>query len=298
MAIPLGLGAGAVDAGLNGYVAEHYKARHMSWLHCFWGIGALTGPLIMSQLIAGDQSWRSGYLIVAIIQLVLAVVLFFSLPLWSQTSSPPKDEFSNPQAGKRGPRGIFFPLKIHGVKYALITFLFYCGIETTVGLWGSSYLVRDRGLDAAAAAVWVSSYYGSITLGRLIAGFITFKINNKVLIRIGQGLILTGVVLMFLPFSAGYALFSFILIGLGAAPIFPSLLHETPARFGQEDAQHVMGFQMAAAYIGSTFLPPIFGFIASNTNLALFPVFLLAFTAFMLASSERLNAILTQNAAG
>ncbi len=296
LAIPLGLGAGAVDSGLNAYVAEHYKARHMSWLHCFWGIGALTGPLIMSQLIARDQSWRSGYLIVAIIQLVLATVLFFSLPLWSQTSSPPQEGPPNSQAGNRTPRGIFFPLQIRSVKYALTAFLFYCGIETTVGLWGSSYLVRDRGLDAAAAAVWVSSYYGSITFGRLIAGFITLKINNKTLIRIGQGLILTGVVLMLLPFSASYALVSFILIGFGAAPIFPSMLHETPARFGKVDAQHVMGFQMAAAYIGSTFLPPIFGFIASNTNLALFPVFLLAFAAFMLASSERLNAILTQNA--
>lgn len=297
MAVPLGLGAGAVDSGLNAYVAEHYQARHMSWLHSFWGIGALTGPLIMSQMIASDQSWRSGYLLVSIIQFVLVVVLFFSLLLWSKPPSPVHDVIPHPQARLVRTTGIFFPLQIPGVKFVLVAFLFYCGIEATVGLWGSSYLVRVRGLDAAAAAVWVSTYYGSITAGRLIAGFITMRVSNKVLIRMGQLIILVGVILLFLPLPAISALVSFILIGLGCAPIFPSMLHETPVRFGNEGSQHVMGFQMASAYIGTTFLPPIFGFIASNSSLALLPLFVLVYLSAMLASSEWLNTILIKNAA-
>ncbi|MCU0487609.1 MAG: MFS transporter [Anaerolineales bacterium] len=292
LAVPLGLGAGAVDSGLNGYVAEHYKARHMSWLHCFWGIGALSGPLIMAQLIANDLSWRSGYLIVSIIQFGLVAVLFFSLPLWSKASPAAGDAPAHPGAEAPVTRGVFFPLKIHGVKTVLLAFLFYCGIETTVGLWGSSYLVRARGLDAATAAAWVSTYYGSITVGRLIAGFITMKIHNTILIRIGQVLILAGGILLFLPLPAIFALVGFTCIGLGCAPIFPGMLHETPVRFGKADAQLVMGFQMAAAYIGSTFLPPVFGFIASNTSLALLPVFVLVYCAIMLGSSERLNTML------
>lgn len=294
MAVPLGLGAGAVDSGLNGYVAEHYKARHMSWLHCFWGIGALSGPLILSQLIARDQSWRSGYLIVSIIQFGLVAVLFFSLPLWSKASPGTGETPPHLDANKTVTRGVFFPLKIHGVKTVLLAFLFYCGIETTVGLWGSSYLVRARGLDPANAAAWVSIYYGSITVGRLIAGFITLKINNTMLIRIGQGLILAGGILLFLPLPVISALLGFIFIGLGCAPIFPSMLHETPVRFGKADAQLVMGFQMAAAYIGSTFLPPVFGFVASNTSLALLPVFVLVYVVVMLGSSEQLNALLAK----
>lgn len=298
LAVPLGLGAGAVDAGLNGYVAEHYKAHHMSWLHCFWGIGALSGPMIMSQLIVANYSWRTGYLIVSLIQLVLVSVLFFSLPLWPKPSSGAQAATGKNQAGKAALRGLFFPLQIPGVKYALVAFLFYCGIEWTMGLWGSSYLVQARGLDAATAAAWVSAYYGSITVGRLITGFITMRIHNKTLIRVGQMFILSGALLLFLPLPAVFALLGFMLIGLGCAPIFPGMLHETPARFGRRDAQLVMGFQMAAAYIGSTFLPPVFGFVASRAGLALLPAFVLAYIVAMLAGSERINRMLAQRIKG
>ncbi len=295
LAIPLGLGAGAVDAGLNGYVAEHYQAHHMSWLHCFWGIGAMTGPIIMSRLIAGDHSWRNGYLTVSLIQFALAAVLFFSLPVWAKVAQG-HEPAARPAAAKSAQRGVFFPLQIPGVKMALVTFLFYCGIEWTMGLWGSSYLVRARGLDAATAAAWVSGYYASITAGRLITGFITMRVSNKTLIRAGQVAILGGAILLFLPLPPVAALFGFILIGLGCAPIFPGMLHETPARFGKQDAQLVMGFQMSAAYIGSTFLPPVFGFIATNTSLALLPAFVLAYIVVMLASSERINSLLARTA--
>jgi fucose permease len=292
LAVPLGLGAGAVDSGLNEYVAEHYQARHMSWLHCFWGIGAMTGPLIMAQLIAHNHSWRSGYQIIAILQFILVGVLFFSLPLWKKVGSAAGSEATSGVPALKKTHGLFFPLQIRGVKIALVTFLFYCGVEATMGLWGSSYLVQVRGLDPATAAVWVSAFYGSITLGRLIAGFVTLKVSNKVLIRTGQGIIVGGVVLLLLPLSAIFALIGFGLIGLGCAPIYPSMLHETPVRFGKENAQLVMGFQMAVAYIGSTFLPPLFGFIASATSLSLLPLFLLVYVGLQLLSSERVNALL------
>jgi fucose permease len=292
LAVPLGLGAGAVDSGLNEYVAEHYQARHMSWLHCFWGIGAMTGPLIMAQLIAHDHSWRSGYQIIAILQFALVGVLFFSLPLWKRVGSVVGDEAKSEAPAAEKAHGLLFPLQIRGVKVALVAFLFYCGVEATMGLWGGSYLVRARGLEPATAAVWVSAFYGSITLGRLIAGFVTLKVSNRALIRIGQGIIVAGVVVLFLPLPASFALIGFLLIGLGCAPIFPSMLHETPVRFGKENAQMVMGFQMAVAYIGSTFLPPLFGFIANATSLALLPLFLLVYAALLLLSSERVNALL------
>ena len=292
LAVPLGLGAGAVDSGLNEYVAEHYQARHMSWLHCFWGIGAMTGPLIMAQLIAHDHSWRSGYQIIAILQFALVGVLFFSLPLWKKVGSAVGDEAKSEAPAAEKTHGLLFPLQIRGVKIALVAFLFYCGVEATMGLWGGSYLVRACGLEPATAAVWVSAFYGSITLGRLIAGFVTLKVSNRALIRIGQGIIVGGVVVLFLPLPAIFALIGFLLIGLGCAPIFPSMLHETPVRFGKENAQMVMGFQMAVAYIGSTFLPPLFGFIANATSLALLPLFLLVYAALLLFSSERVNALL------
>ena len=261
----------------------------------------MSGPLILSQIIASDKSWRNGYLLIAIIQFVLVAVLFFSLPLWKKVSTPTGTEQEvEPAAGsqpeKPVSRGLFYPLQIPGVRFVLVTFLFYCGIESTMGLWGSSYLVRARGLDAATAAAWVSSFYGSITLGRFLAGFITMKISNKQLIRIGQVVILGGVILLFLPLPNIFSLVGFILVGLGCAPIFPGMLHETPVRFGREDAQLVMGFQMAVAYVGATFLPPIFGFIATSTSLGLLPFFVLVYVAAMLFSSERLNVMLAQNA--
>jgi fucose permease len=185
-------------------------------------------------------------------------------------------------------------MQTRGVKMVLVAFLFYCGVELTLGLWGSSYLVRARGVDAATAAAWVSSFYGSITIGRLATGFITMKVTNKKLIRAGQMIILSGAILLFLPLPSFFALVGFILIGLGCAPIFPGMLHETPVRFGKENAQHVMGFQMAAAYIGSTFLPPIFGFIATQTTLALLPVFVLVYATSMMVSSEQVNAMLSR----
>lgn len=299
--VPLGLGAGAIDTGLNNYVASHYKAHHMSWLHCFWGVGATMSPVIMAAMISGESSWRNGYLVIAGIQFALVVILFFSLPLWNRlaathSSSPEKNlEDSREDVSGKGTEQIK-PLRIKGVNLALLSFLFYCGVESTLGLWGSSFLVNVKELPADVAARWVSLYYGGITVGRFVTGFITFRVSNHALIRTGQITALAGAILLFLPLPAVFSLAGFILIGLGLAPIFPCMLHETPRRFGKEHSQSIMGYQMAVAYTGSTFLPPLFGVLAAQSTTGILPYCLVIFGAIMLFSTERLNNIMKKKA--
>jgi fucose permease len=295
LAIPLGLGAGAVDAGLNAYIANHYKSYHMSWLHCFWGVGAMTGPIIMSQFIKGESSWRKGYLIVAAIQFVLVIILIFALPLWDKSRQTGNSDQGNnekeldikeakPEDAKNRS-----PIRIKGVKPVLLIFLLYCATESTLGLWGSSFLVNTKELSVSLAAQWVAMYYGGITLGRFLSGFLTLKLNNRTLIRLGQIILLIGALLFILPFSDYLSLAGFVLAGLGCAPIYPCMLHETPVRFGKENSQSLMGIQMAIAYTGSTFLPPVFGFIASSTTMAIFPMVIIAYALIMLICSEKIN---------
>ncbi|WHY69378.1 MFS transporter [Neobacillus sp. SuZ13] len=299
-AIPLGLGAGAVDSGLNNYVASHYKAHHMSWLHCFWGVGATLGPVIMSQFISGQHSWRNGYLTIAGLQFALVIILFFTLPLWKKVGGSSNvnatNELENIDVVLSGENvENQKPLQIRGVKLSLISFLFYCGAEATMGLWGSSFLVNVKGLSVEAAAKWVSLYYAGITIGRFITGFITLKIGNRTLIRMGQVIALVGAALLFLPLPTTFSLIGFIMVGLGLAPIFPCMLHETPTRFGQAQSQTIMGYQMAVAYIGSTFLPPLLGFVAAHSTIGIFPFVIAGFIAIMLLGSEKLNTILNRN---
>jgi fucose permease len=287
-AIPLGLGAGAVDAGINNYVATHYQAHHMSWLHCFWGVGATMGPVIMAHFITEQQSWRSGYLAIAGLQFALVVILFFTLPLWNKIAgdTPKEPVATRPEHDQQK------PLQISGVKLALMAFLFYCGAEAAVGLWGSSFLIKVKDLTVDTAAKYVSLYYAGITIGRFITGFITLRMSSLKLIRIGQIIALSGAVLLFLPLPATFMLVGFILVGLGLAPIFPCMLQETPIRFGEKHSQTIMGYQMAVAYTGSTFLPPLLGFIAARTTIGIFPFVIAGFIAIMLLGSERLNSLL------
>jgi fucose permease len=295
-AIPLGLGAGAVDTGINNYVASHYKAHHMSWLHCFWGVGATLGPVIMAQYISGQHSWRSGYLAIAGLQFVLVVILFFILPLWKKVAENNNSNQNNEQENANSAvTEKQKPLQIRGVKYALLSFLFYCGAEATMGLWGSSFLVNVKDLSVEVAAKWVSLYYAGITIGRFITGFITLKIDNRTLIRMGQIIALVGAALLFLPLPSAFSLVGFIMVGLGLAPIFPCMLHETPTRFGQEHSQTIMGYQMAIAYTGSTFLPPLLGFVAAHSTIGIFPFVIASFIAIMFLGSERLNSIFNKN---
>jgi Major Facilitator Superfamily. len=295
-AIPLGLGAGAVDAGLNNYVAAHYKAHHMSWLHCFWGVGATLGPVIMAQFIT-NNAWRYGYLTVAAIQCALVVILFLTLPLWDRVARIHKaasQETEHEDLVSELPEkaAAVHPLKIKGVKLALVSFLLYCGIEAAVGLWGSSFLVNMKNVSASTAAQWVSLYYAGITAGRFITGFITFKVSNRNLIRCGQLIALIGALLLFLPLPDGFTLAGFIIVGFGLAPIYPCMLHETPVRFGKKQSQTIMGYQMAVAYTGSTLMPPLLGLLASSLSIGIFPFYIVLCAAAMFLFSERLNAFL------
>lgn len=299
LAIPLGLGAGAVDSGLNNYVALHYKAHHMSWLHCFWGVGATLGPMIMSWHISRGDSWRSGFFTVSMIQFVLVILLFVTLPLWdkiktinSTSAENEAEQGAEAISNNSFEEKVTHPIHIKGVKAAMISFLFYCAVEATVGLWGSSFLVNTKGMDAAEAARWVSMYYGGITLGRLITGFVTMKVSNKMLIRTGQMITLAGAVLLLLPLPTVFTVVSFLLIGLGCAPVFPCMIHETPARFGKEHSQTIIGYQMASAYVGITFLPPLLGWLAAQTTISILQVFALVYIILMLISSERINSLM------
>jgi len=266
-AIPLGLGAGSVDAALNNYVALHYKARHMSWLHCFWGIGASIGPIIMSSFLLRQNPWNSGYRAIGIIQFCLVVILFISLPLWK--SNKPSEITAQTSSFK------FSKLfGITGVKEALTAFFCYCTIETIAGLWGASYLVMEKGISPETAARWISLYYIGITSGRFISGFVTMKLSNRQMVRLGHIIIGCGIIVLVLPFGNATLLPGLFMIGLGCAPIYPSMLHETPKNFGEDYSQAIMGIQMGSAYIGTTIMPPIFGRIATSLSFNIFPVFL------------------------
>ena len=285
MAIPLGLGAGSVDAALNNFVALHYEAKHMSWLHCFWGVGATSGPIIMSLFLAKNNDWQKGFFTISLIQFALVFLLFITLPLWKKLE---KDDGEVSNDYKENTEKIS-PLKIPGVKLALVSFVCYCATESTAGLWGSSYLVNYKGFSADDAARGISLFYGGITLGRLLTGFLTMKFNNRILIRSGQIICIIGAIFLLAPLPTYFSLIGLILVGLGCAPIYPCMLHETPTRFGTSASQSIMGIQMAFAYIGSTFMPPILGFIASKTSIAIFPYFLLFYMLIMLIGSEKIN---------
>lgn len=285
IALPYGLGAGAVDAALNNYVALHYKARHMSWLHCFWGIGATTGPYIMGACLTGGLAWFGGYRIIAILQMVLTAILFLSLPLWN------KKEQAEEREEDKESRGMFRLLKLPGVKEVLISFFCYCAVEQTTGLWGASYMVMERGMSAERAAAWASLFYLGITVGRFACGFIAMKLNDKTMIRLGQGIILTGILLLILPFGNLIMCIGLIMIGLGCAPIYPSLIHETPSNFGAGLSQALIGMQMAFAYVGTTLMPPLFGALSDIVGIRLYPFYLLVIAVLMIWMVEKLNRV-------
>lgn len=291
-AVPYGLGAGSVDASLNNYVALHYASRHMSWLHCMWGVGASLGPYIMGYALTGGQGWNMGYRYIAILQIVLTAVLLFSLPLWKKQTAG-EAEMSGEESAKPLSLGQIF--KIPGAKEIMVTFFCYCALEQTAGLWASSYLVLQRGLAAETAAGFASLFYIGITAGRAIGGFLTLKLNDTQMIRLGQGLILCGIVFLLLPFGEITALTRLVITGLGCAPIYPSVIHSTPAHFGADKSQAVIGVQMASAYVGTCLMPPVFGFLANHIGAFLYPVFLLAILVLMAVMHERMLSVVGEN---
>ena len=288
-AIPYGLGAGSVDAALNNYVALHYESRHMSWLHCMWGVGAAAGPYIMSYALTGGMGWNTGYRIIGLMQLVLTAILFLSLPLWKGRPQEAADPAAEGTGAPRKPMGLAEVLRIPGAKEVLICFFCYCAIEQTAGLWASTYLTLQRQLSAETAAGYASMFYIGITAGRAVSGFLTMRMNDVQMIRLGQSLILLGILVLLIPGSATLALIGLILIGLGCAPVYPCIIHSTPAHFGADRSQAVIGVQMAFAYLGTLAMPPLFGLLANAFGAFLLPPYLLALLILMVVMHERLN---------
>ncbi|MBQ7943807.1 MAG: MFS transporter [Lachnospiraceae bacterium] len=285
--IPYGLGAGAIDAALNNYVALHYNSRHMSWLHCFWGVGTSISPYIMGYALNSGMGWHTGYGIISVIQIALTVVLFFSLPLWQKREAASADGEASTK-----PLRLVDAVKIKGVIPVLLTFFSYCALESTAGLWISSYLVENRAMAAQTAATFGSLYFLGITVGRFFSGFVTDRLGDKTMIRLGAVIMLIGIAALLLPTKASLpALIGIVIVGLGAAPVYPCVIHSTPYHFGKENSQAIIGIQMATAYIGSTFMPPLFGLLAEHIAIALYPFYLLFFLILMIVFSEKLNKV-------
>lgn len=299
-AIPYGLGAGAVDAALNNYVALNYPAKHLSWLHCMWGVGASISPYIMSFALTGGLGWGSGFRIVFYIQISLSAILFFTLPVWKKCAKKSSnfenniDRISKNGAIEQTEQKKVSTASVFGIKgiyLVFIAFFAYCAMEQTAGLWATSYLVNYKGIEATVAAKFASFFYIGITLGRGISGFFAEKLGDKRLIRFGTIIILIGILLVAIPTSASWpSLVGLIVIGLGCAPVYPAIIHSTPDNFGKENSQAVIGVQMAFAYIGITAMPPLFGLIAEKINIGLYSAYLLVFALLMLVMCEVLNA--------
>ena len=274
-AIPYGLGAGSVDAALNNYVALHFASRHMSWLHCMWGVGASVGPYIMSAAITRSGSWNMGYRAISIIQIVLSAIIFLSLPLWKKVGE--SDSEGDETDAK--PLPLKDVVRIPGAKQIMLAFFCYCALEQTVGLWASSYLVLHKGVAEATATAFASLFYIGITVGRAVNGFMTLKFSDTQLIHLGQVLSAIGCVMMLVPGPALPALIGFIVIGIGCAPIYPSIIHSTPDHFGRDKSQAMVGIQMASAYIGTSVMPPLFGLLTRFIGVAFLPFYLLLILA-------------------
>ena len=274
MAVPLGLGAGAVDAGLNNYVALHCEAKHMSWLHCFWGIGTIIGPMILSAVLRVGGSWATGYRAVGLIQCAVSALLFATLGMWKR---------SNIQQEEYGAKAlsVWEVLSLPGAKAGMVTFLCYCAVESTLGLWGATYISQVRGVDEATAASFGAMFYIGITVGRAISGFMAMKLLPKQMVRVGQALLALGCIFMMIPAGSTLSGIGLVVCGLGCAPIYPNIIQDTPVNYGTENSQAAIGVQMAFAYVGSTFLPSIFGALASVGGYGLLPYFAIGICVLM-----------------
>lgn len=274
MAVPLGLGAGAVDAGLNNYVALHCEAKHMSWLHCFWGIGTIIGPMILSAVLRAGGSWATGYRAVGLIQCAVSALLFATLGMWKH---------GNIQQEEHGAKAlsVWEVLSLPGAKAGMVTFLCYCAVESTLGLWGATYISQVRGVDEATAASFGAMFYIGITVGRAISGFMAMKLLPKQMVRVGQALLALGCIFMMIPAGSTLSGIGLVVCGLGCAPIYPNIIQDTPVNYGTENSQAAIGVQMAFAYVGSTFLPSIFGALAGVGGYGLLPYFAIGICVLM-----------------
>ncbi|MBQ7767762.1 MAG: MFS transporter [Oscillospiraceae bacterium] len=273
-AVPYGLGAGCVDASLNNYAANHYASRHMSWLHCMWGVGAAIGPYVMGAVLTAGQSWNNGYLYIAIFQVALTAVMLLSIPKWKSVTGEKNEEHSHLTF-----RQVF---ALPGVREVVLIFLCYGAIEAIAGHWASSYLVLHLGIDEERAASLAAMFYLGITAGRAVSGFVTLKLNDKQMAYMGMSLVLCGLLMMVLFRIEILCIIGFMVMGVGCAPIFPCLIHATPAQYGMSRSQAVIGVEMASFYAGTCFLPPAFGIFADWAGIGSMPLVLLGFSLWML----------------
>ena len=298
-AIPYGLGAGSVDAALNHYVALHYSSRHMSWLHCMWGLGASVGPYIMGFVLQRGEPWNRGYLIVSIIQFILAIILFCSLSLWKKNpeelkenaASTAKQEAPKQEAPKQRALSLKEVFAIPGAKESLASFYGYCALEQTVGLWAGSFMVLALGMEEKLAASYVALFYFGITFGRFLSGFFTMKWKDEQMVLGGSAIVFFGIFLLFTPWSKALVLPALILIGLGCAPVYPSVIHSTPYNFGVEHSSALIGAQMAAAYVGTLIMPPLFGVLGRSFSMKLFPYYSMFLLLFMVFTYRRMRQV-------
>ena len=279
--VPYGLGGGSIDAALNNYVALHYNSKHMSWLHCFWGVGTIISPFVMSYTLT-DSGWQAGYRIIALVQLGIAIILLVTLPLWkvNQTTAEASAEEKS--------LGIIDALKIKGVPFLLLGFFAYCAAEATAMGWASTYFVHVKNITEEKAAAFASLFFIGLTSGRFLGGFIMDKLSDRKMILLGTCIAACGVIGLVLPFSNyTIALIAFILIGLGFAPVYPCIIHSTPSNFGAENSGAIIGIQMASAYIGSTFMPPLYGVLGKAIGFGIMPLYLILFIILMLVMVEK-----------
>lgn len=277
-AVPYGLGAGAIDAALNNYVALHYTSKHMSWLHCFWGIGTIVSPFIMSYALT-NSAWNNGYRIVGFIQLGIGLLLLATLPIWK----------INRETGMKNVKsiGLIGALKIKGVPFLLIGFFAYCAAEATAMYWASTYFVEIRGITAEQAARFASLFYIGITAGRFLGGFIMDKLGDRKMIILGACILSVGIISLLIPVNSPiFSLVGFVVIGFGCAPIYPCIIHSTPSNFGAENSGAIIGIQMASAYVGSTFIPPLFGLLGNLISFKILPIYLSIFIILMIVMIE------------
>lgn len=278
LAIPYGLGAGSIDAALNNFVALHYSSRHMSWLHCFWGVGTIISPFAMRYALS-SSTWNVGFRIAAVIQFGIALILLATRSLW-RAKADQAEKSSAPISLKQA-------IKIKGVPTLLIGFFAYCAAEATTMGWASTYLVRHKGITPESAAGLASLFFIGMTVGRFLSGFIMNRLGDRRMILTGTGILSFGILLLILPGTPSIVSYiGFITIGLGCAPIYPCIIHATPQNFGAKNSGAIIGIQMASAYVGSTFMPPLFGVLGSHLGFGIMPFYLLLFTTLMLVMIE------------
>ncbi len=285
--IPYGLGAGSIDAALNNYVALYYNSKHMSWLHCFWGVGTIVGPFAMSYSLA-TSNWSNGYRIIAFIQFGITLILLLTLPLW-KVNQP-----SHQSSTEEKSIGIIEALKIKGVPFLLLGFFAYCSAEATAMGWASTYFVQVKHISEEKAAAFASLFFIGLTLGRFLGGFLMDKLGDRKMILLGTSISILGVICLFLPLPYYITLIGFIIIGFGFAPIYPCIIHSTPTNFGTEHSGAIIGIQMASAYIGSTFIPPLYGLLGKLIGFHIMPLYLIIFILLMIIMIEKTFRITTK----